>query len=92
MTDILARKLTPSKDAAESVVGDETVILHLVNGTYYGLDPVGTHIWGLMREGLPLPDICRQLAEEYEVELAVIESDARTFLSELEAHGIVVEG
>lgn len=92
MTDILARKLTPSKDVAESIVGDETVILHLVNGTYYGLDPVGTLIWGLMRKGVPLPDICRQLAEEFEVDLAVLESDARTFLRDLEAQGIVVDG
>jgi hypothetical protein len=32
-------------------VGDETVILDLANGTYYGLDPVGARMWQLMSEG-----------------------------------------
>ena len=57
MTDILDRHLAPSPDAAESAVGNETVILHLVNGTYYGLDPVGTRIWGLIKEGVAMPDM-----------------------------------
>ena len=92
MTDILQRCLVPSSDAAESAVGEETVILHLVNGTYYGLDPVGTRIWAMLKDGLATPEICRQLAEEYGVELAVIEADARNFLGDLEAQGILVDG
>lgn len=92
MTDILARHLAPSPDAAESAVGDETVILHLVNGTYYGLDPVGTEIWGMIKQGVLMPDICRQLAEEYGVDLPTIEADARKFLTDLEAQGILVDG
>ena len=90
MTDILARRLTPSPDAAESAVGDETVILHLVNGTYYGLDPVGTRIWELIKQGMSMPEICSTLAAEYGVELTTIEADARTFLTDLEAQGILV--
>lgn len=92
MTDILDRRLTPSPDAAESAVGDETVILHLVNGTYYGLDAVGTRIWAMIKEGVATADICRRLAEEYEVDLATIEADARKFLAELEAQGILIDG
>lgn len=92
MTDILRRRLTPSPDAAESAVGDETVILHLVKGTYYGLDAVGTQIWGLIKNGVEMPDICRKLAEEYSVELATIEEDARRFLTDLEAQGILIDG
>lgn len=92
MTDILNRKLTPSPDTAESAVGEETVILHLVNGTYYGLDAVGTRIWALIKDGMALPAICTQLAEEYGVEQATIEEDARRFVTDLEAQGILVDG
>ncbi len=92
MTDILDRRFAVSPDAAESAVGDETVILHLVNGTYYGLDPVGTRIWGLIKGGVATPEICRTLADEYDVDLATIEKDARRFLTELEAQGIVIDG
>ena len=92
MTDILQRRLTPSPDAATSAVGDETVILHLTKGTYFGLDPVGTRIWAMLKEGVATPDICRRLADEYNVELSTIESDARKFLGDLEAQGILVDG
>ena len=90
MTDILTRRLTPSPDAAESAVGDETVILHLVNGTYYGLDPVGTRIWGMVKQGTSTPEICATLAAEYDIDLATIEADARRFLTDLEAQEILV--
>ena len=92
MIDILERRLAPSDDAVESAVGDETVILHLVNGTYYGLDPVGTQIWGMIRGGVATPDICRHLADQFGVDLAVIEADARKFLTALEAQDILVDG
>ena len=92
MTDILTRPLTPSPDAVESAVGDETVILHLVNGTYYGLDPVGTRIWAMIKDGAAMPDICRTLADEYGFALTTIEEDARKFLTDLEAQGILVDG
>ena len=92
MTDILERHLVPSPDAAESAVGDETVILHLVNGTYYGLDAVGTRIWALIKHGVALPDICKQLAKEYAIEQATVEEDARRFVTDLEAQGILIDG
>ncbi len=91
MTEILTRALRPSPDAVESAVGDETVILHLVNGTYYGLDPVGTRIWAMIKDGTATPDICRRLADEYQVELPTIETDARKFLTDLEAQGILID-
>jgi len=92
VTDILQRTLSVSSHAVESAVGDETVILHLKNGTYYGLDPVGTRIWAMIKEGLAIPDICRRLADQYAVELTTIEADARKFLTDLEAQGILVDG
>jgi PqqD family protein of HPr-rel-A system len=89
MTDILERQLAPSAHAVESPVGDETVILHLVKGTYYGLDAVGTQIWALLKEGLAPREICRRLEAEYKIDQAEIEADARAFLTDLEANGML---
>lgn len=91
MTDILQRRLTPSADAVESAVGDETVILHLKNSTYYGLDAVGTRIWALLKEGLAPDAICERLATEYDISREIIEADARRFLGELEAQNMIVD-
>ena len=41
-------------------VGDETVILDLASGTYFGLDPVGARIWALMGEGKTLAESARR--------------------------------
>lgn len=91
MTDILQRRLTSSSKAVESAVGDETVILHLTKGTYYGLDAVGTRIWTMLKSGAAPPDICRRLVEDYGVDLATVEADTRRFLADLEAQGILVD-
>jgi len=75
----------------DSEVGDETVILHLKSGTYFGLDPVGTRIWDLLKQGLSPADICATLAEEYAIDREVIDADARRFLEQLEAQDMIVD-
>jgi hypothetical protein len=73
-------------------VGDEIVLLHLENGTYYGLDPVGTRIWALLKQDHGPVEICRLLSAEYEVAPETVEQDVRSFLTDLKSHGIVIEG
>ncbi len=92
MIDPIDSQLRPSDQVVGSKVGEETVLLHLGNDTYYGLDAVGTQIWALIKKGLATPDICRKLADDYGVDLETIETDVRQFLTELEAQGIVVDG
>jgi hypothetical protein len=71
-------------------VGDETVILDLASGTYFGLDPVGARIWALMGEGATLAEICATMLEEYEVEREQLEADVLRLAAELLERGLVV--
>jgi hypothetical protein len=48
-------------------VGEETVILDLESGTYFGLDPVGSRFWQLIEEGQTFAQLCDTIAEEYDV-------------------------
>lgn len=91
MTDILHRPLAPSADAVESAVGNETIILHLKNGTYFGLDPMGTRIWTLLKVGMDPVAICDHLAADFDTDREVVAADVRQFLGDLEANDIVVE-
>ena len=91
MTDILQRSLALSDDAVESAVGDETIILHLKNGTYFGLDPMGTRIWSLLKEGIEPIEICERLSADYGTPRETVESDVRDFLADLHANDILVE-
>ena len=91
MTDILDQRLQPSSDAVESRVGDETVLLHLGSGTYFGLDAMGTRIWALLKEGVMPADIQRRIEDEHDVAAETVETDIRRFLAELKANDILVE-
>ena len=91
MTDILSRQLLPSKQAMESRVGEETVILHLERDIYYGLDQLGTRIWGLLKDGIAPVAISDIVVREYGASREAIEADMRRFLSDLYAHAIVVD-
>ena len=72
------------------IVGDETVMLDLANGTYFGLDPVGTRIWALLGEGRTLADICAVMVEEFDVSRDVIERDLQRLTEELLSRGLIV--
>lgn len=73
-------------------VGDETVILHLGTGTYYGLDAVGQSIWLLMRDGKTLGEICDLLLEEYDVTREALTHDVLALADKLLAQGLITPG
>jgi hypothetical protein len=73
-------------------VGDETVILDLGSGTYFGLDPVGARIWELMSEGKTLAEVCDRMLDEYEVSRDELERDTLRLAQQLADEGLVVSG
>jgi hypothetical protein len=56
-------------------VGEETVILNIATGTYFGLDTIGTTIWELMGQGKTLTEICDAMRAKYDVSQEDIEQD-----------------
>jgi coenzyme PQQ synthesis protein D (PqqD) len=64
-------------------LGGESVLLDLESGVYYGLDAVGTRVWMLLMEGLPLAAVCARIEEEYDVDRARLEDDVRRLVGEL---------
>jgi hypothetical protein len=78
----------PGKVMARQV-GDETVLLDLASGNYYGLDPVGARIWQLLGEGKTLVEVCDALVAEYDVPRSTLESDVERLVGELGAKGLL---
>ena len=70
-------------------VGDETVILDLASGTYFGLDPVGARMWDLMGEGMTLAEVCDRMLEEYAVSRDQLEGDTLRLGEELQRQGLI---
>ena len=88
----LSDKLTIPAQVMAREVGDETVILDLANGTYYGLDPVGARIWQLMAEGQTLVQVCEVMLSEYEVTRENIERDVLALVQTLLERKLVSAG
>ena len=70
-------------------VGEETVILDLASGTYFGLDPVGSRIWTLLSEGKTLGETCDAMLDEFEVERGHLERDVADLLDKLAGQGLI---
>ena len=70
-------------------VGNETVILDLVTGTYFGLNAVGARIWQSIGEGKTLAEICDAVIQEYNVVREDFERDLDGLIKELIAKELV---
>ena len=88
----LSDKVTIPAQVMAREVGDETVILDLANGTYYGLDPVGARIWQLMVEGQTLTQVCELMLADFGVTREVIEHDVLALVQTLMERQLVSAG
>lgn len=64
MSDLLHSQWRITDQAIANAVADETVILHLGNGTYYGLDPIGAKLWEALQAGERLEADLRDLVKD----------------------------
>ena len=71
-------------------VGEETVMLDLANGAYFGLDPVGARMWQLLTEGKTLAEVRDAIEKEYDVSRDAVERDLLALVADLMAQGLLV--
>ncbi len=77
-------------DVVSCPVGDETVLLALDSGVYFGLEGVGTRVWELLSGGTASARaIWRVLVDEYEVDPERCWDDVVQFLGEMRSRGLV---
>jgi hypothetical protein len=70
-------------------IDGEVVMMSVEQGSYYGLDKVGSRIWALIEQPMKVSALCDRLVEEYDVERAVCESAVLKFLDQLLEQGSV---
>jgi len=85
----LTDKISISPNTLAKRLGDETVILHLGSGTYFGLDSVGARIWHLMAEGKSPAQICDIMLDEYDVSGEDVERDITALIKDLLAQDLI---
>jgi hypothetical protein len=70
-------------------LGGECVILDLRAGVYYGLDEVGSRVWGLIQSPITVDAIRDLLVAEYEVDRLRCEQDLLRLLHNMAALGLI---
>ncbi|MDS4029248.1 MAG: PqqD family protein [Candidatus Contendobacter sp.] len=70
-------------------VGDETVLLNLESGTYFGLDPVGSRFLELLQAEGALAAVIARMLEEFEVTEAQLEVDLLRLADEMLSSGLL---
>lgn len=85
----LATMAIAVSDQVSTNLEDETVILHLKDGIYFGLNHVGTRIWNLLEVQRTVGEIRDILIEEYEAEPVRVEEDLIELLKDLYARGLI---
>jgi hypothetical protein len=85
----LSDKVTIPAQVMARTVGEETVILDLASGTYFGLDPVGARIWQLLGEGRTLAEVCDAMQQSHDVSRADIERDVLCLADALRAQRLI---
>ena len=71
------------------LVGDETVLLDLSSGIYFGLDGVGKRIWETVAEGRNLAETATVITSEFEVDEAQAQADVIEFAKDLVERGLL---
>ena len=71
------------------VVGDETVLLDLASGMYFGVDGVAKRIWESISEGRNLSETAEVIASEFDVDEARAQADVLEFVSDLARRGLL---
>ena len=86
----LDTKLTVPPQVMSRLVGDETVLLDLASGIYFGLDGVGKRIWESVADGNSLGEAVDVIVAEYELEEAQAQADVIAFANQLIERGLFV--
>lgn len=72
-----------------SEIANESVILDLDKGLYYGLNEVGTQIWKLVQSSRSIESIIQVLLEEYDVSRETCTESIFALIQDLQSHGLI---
>jgi hypothetical protein len=78
-----------SAEQVSCALGEESAILNLKNSVYYGMNPIGTSVWNLLKKPKSVRELRDALLDEYEVEPERCERDLFGLLEKLRSEGLI---
>ena len=77
-------------DIIHSVMDDEIVMMGVEQGSFFGIDRIGSHIWNLLETPMKVEDLLAKLVLEYEVEYDQCKEDTLLFLNEMLKNKVIL--
>ena len=87
----LDTQLTIPPHVLSRLVGEETVLLNLESGIYFGLDGVGKFIWDSVSDGKSLAETVDSIVAEYEIGEDQATTDVVDFTATLVERGLLLK-
>jgi hypothetical protein len=76
-------------DVLDTEIDEQTVMMDIEQGSYFGLNRTGSRIWSLLAEPITIGDLCDRLLEEFDVPRERCEQQVVGFLESLIDRGLV---
>lgn len=86
LTSTVVRSPTP---VAADLGQNEVALMHVDQGHYYGLNPVGSFIWSLIESPQRVSDVLEKLIEIYDVAPEKCHDEVLSYLQKLMDHDLV---
>jgi hypothetical protein len=77
------------KEVISCNIAEETVLLDVHSGVYYGLDPVATIIWTLLSGPKSIRQLRDELMKEYEVDSSTCAASVLRFIALMSKKGLI---
>lgn len=80
-----------AKGVRETVNQDGAVLLDIEQGLCFSLNPIGTRIWEMMKNGCTAAEIADSLEQEYHIPHSQVVGDVSDFLKQLAEKRLIGE-
>lgn len=77
------------EDVLDADMENETVMMDIEQGRYFGLNETGTRIWALLAKPVAVTDLCDQLTKQFDVPPEQCEQEVVEFLGGLLRRGLL---
>jgi len=85
-----ADKLTRRDGMISTELDQETVLMSIEAGAYYGMAGAARIIWEKLAAQVTFGELVQSLVEEYEISPEACSADLQEFLSDMEQEGLLI--
>jgi hypothetical protein len=85
------KKLSRNIEIIDSQIDDETVMMDVEKGAYYGLNNIGSAIWDALEEPKTISNLIDVLTKKYEVSSEECEKDITPFIEQMTKAELLIE-